>query len=124
MAFSSAPVVAPKGRGEGKRRLATPVMMLSDLHIEEPVHPEQVGQRDDHVDAGVGAGPECLLHDLQLSLLKFAQGLGLSQFLQRCCVNGERPLTFCDDLRLSFEEHGRGLSATQPQRWVQRAGRD
>lgn len=38
----SAPIVAPKGRGEGKRRLATPVMLLSDWHVEEPVHPEQV----------------------------------------------------------------------------------
>ena len=41
-ATQAAPIVAPKGRGEGKLRLATPVMLLSDWHVEEPVHPESV----------------------------------------------------------------------------------
>lgn len=36
------PIVAPRGRGEDKQRIATPVMLISDLHVEEPVHPEQV----------------------------------------------------------------------------------
>lgn len=36
------PVVAPKGRGEGKRRLGVPVMLLSDWHVEEPVDPRKV----------------------------------------------------------------------------------
>jgi hypothetical protein len=36
------PIVAPRGRGEGKQRLATPVMLLSDWHVEEPVKPELV----------------------------------------------------------------------------------
>jgi hypothetical protein len=36
------PIVARKGRGEGKRRLATPVLLLSDWHVEEPVDPAKV----------------------------------------------------------------------------------
>jgi hypothetical protein len=36
------PIVAPRGRGEGKRRLATPVLLLSDWHVEEPVDPKLV----------------------------------------------------------------------------------
>jgi hypothetical protein len=36
------PIIAPRGRGEGKRRLATPVMLLSDWHVEEPVDPKLV----------------------------------------------------------------------------------
>lgn len=37
-----APVVAKRGRGEGKRRQGTLCMLLSDLHVEEPVAPEKV----------------------------------------------------------------------------------
>ena len=36
------PVVAPRGRGEGKQRLGVPVALFSDWHVEEPVHPETV----------------------------------------------------------------------------------
>jgi hypothetical protein len=36
------PIVAPRGRGESKRRLATPIMLLSDWHVEEPVDPAKV----------------------------------------------------------------------------------
>lgn len=35
-------VVAKRGIGEGKRRQCVPVMMISDLHVEEPVPPEKV----------------------------------------------------------------------------------
>ena len=41
-ASQPSPIVAPKGRGEGTRRLATPVMLLSDWHVEEPVDPKLV----------------------------------------------------------------------------------
>jgi hypothetical protein len=37
-----AKIVAPQGRGEGRQRLAVPVMLLSDWHVEEPVDPESV----------------------------------------------------------------------------------
>lgn len=36
------PIVAKKAVGRGKRRQGVPVMLLSDLHIEEPVRPAQV----------------------------------------------------------------------------------
>lgn len=36
------PVIAKRARGEGKRRDGTLVMLLSDLHVEEPVAPEKV----------------------------------------------------------------------------------
>lgn len=36
------PVIAKRGVGEGKRRQGTLVMLLSDLHVEEPVAPEKV----------------------------------------------------------------------------------
>jgi hypothetical protein len=37
-----APVVAKRARGENKRREGALVMLLSDLHVEEPVAPEKV----------------------------------------------------------------------------------
>lgn len=36
------PVIAKRAVGEGKRRQGTLVMLLSDLHVEEPVAPEKV----------------------------------------------------------------------------------
>ncbi len=36
------PIVAPKGRGLGKRRVGVPVMLCSDWHVEEPVDPATV----------------------------------------------------------------------------------
>lgn len=36
------PVIAPRGRGEGKQRLGVPVALFSDWHVEEPVDPNTV----------------------------------------------------------------------------------
>jgi len=41
-ASTVAPIVARKGVGEGKRRQGTPVLLMSDLHVEEPVDPKKV----------------------------------------------------------------------------------
>lgn len=41
-AASIQPIVAHVGIGEGKRRQGTPVLLMSDLHVEEPVDPKKV----------------------------------------------------------------------------------
>lgn len=43
-----APVTAKRGRGEGKRRQGALVMLLSDLHVEEPVVPEKVNGMNEY----------------------------------------------------------------------------
>jgi hypothetical protein len=42
------PITARKGIGEGKRRQATPVMLLSDWHVEESVRPETVNDMNEY----------------------------------------------------------------------------
>jgi hypothetical protein len=42
------PIVARNGIGEGKRRQATPVMLLSDWHIEESVRPETINNMNEY----------------------------------------------------------------------------